>query len=71
MTYTIASASGLTFAFYFFLAISSIVAFAFYTLLTKPTARRSEMIGLGTVRKPVAAGLGLLVGITVFCRDLP
>jgi hypothetical protein len=64
-SYPLASASGLTFGFYFFLALSAAVALMIYVLLTRPTVRRREL-GLGTVRKPIAAAVGVLVGITVF-----
>jgi hypothetical protein len=63
--YALASASGLTFAFYFFLALSGIVGLAVYVLLTQPSSRRSHL-GLATVRKPIALPVALLVWLVVF-----
>ena len=65
MTYTLASASGLAFGFYAFLAISAAIAFAIYVLLTKASVRRPDW-GLPTVRKLVAAPFAVLVWITLF-----
>jgi hypothetical protein len=64
-SYALASASGLTFAFYFFLAISAAIAVMIYALLTTQSARR-RALGLPTVRKIIAAPLALLVGLVVF-----
>ena len=64
-SYALASASGLTFAFYFFLAISAAIAVGVYVLLTVPSLRRAEL-GLATTRKVVAAPFAFLVWIVVF-----
>jgi hypothetical protein len=63
--YALASASGLVFAFYFFLALSAFVGLAVYVLLTQPSSRRSQL-GLGTVRKWIALTIALLVWCVVF-----
>jgi hypothetical protein len=64
-SYTLASASGLTFAFYFFLALSAAIALMIYALLTTRSVRRAEL-GLPTVRKTIAVPFALLIGIAVF-----
>jgi hypothetical protein len=63
--YALASASGLTFAFYFFLAFSAFVGLAVYVLLTQPSSRRSQL-GLATVRTSIALPVALLVWLVVF-----
>ena len=64
-TYVLASASGLTFAFAFFLALSVAIAFMVYKLLTQAPPRRGEL-GRGTVGKSAAASIGTLCGALVF-----
>ena len=64
-SYVLASASGLTVGFYFFLVMSAAIAFMIYVLLTQPSVRQSQL-GLPTVRKAVAAPFAFLVWIVVF-----
>ena len=64
-SYALASASGLTFAFWFFLALSGAIAGMIYALMTSPSQRRRE-IGLGTVRKILAAPIALLIWAVIF-----
>lgn len=64
-SYVLASASGLTVGFYFFLVMSAAIAVMIYVLLTQPSVRRSQL-GLPTVRKAVAAPFAFLVWIVVF-----
>jgi hypothetical protein len=64
-SYALASASGLTFAFYFFLVISAALALMIYALMTVRSVRRTEL-GLPTIRKIVAAAIAFLVWIVVF-----
>lgn len=63
--YAVASASGLAFGFYFFLAMSAAIAAMIYALLTIPSLRRTE-IGLPVVRKVVAAPFAFLIWVVLF-----
>lgn len=65
MSYVLASASGLTFAFAFFLLLSAAIAFAIYALMTRRSVRRREL-GLGAVRTSIAAPVAFAIGIGVF-----
>jgi hypothetical protein len=64
-SYALASASGLTFAAYFFLSLSGAIAAAIYVLLTRVSARRAHF-ATWTVRKAVAAPLALLICVLLF-----
>jgi hypothetical protein len=64
-TYELASRSGLLVGFSFFLLLSGCIAFAMYALMTWPSARRTEL-GLGTIRKSVAAPIALVIWIAIF-----
>ena len=64
-TYVLASASGLTGAFVFFLVLTSVIAAAIYALLTNPKLRHSAYRSW-SASTPVAAGLASLVWVTVF-----
>jgi hypothetical protein len=64
-TYVLASASGLTFALAFFLALSAAIALMIYILLTQPSPRRSEL-GLTTTRRTVGASIAAVCGGVVF-----
>jgi heme A synthase len=59
------SASGLTFAIYFFLAMSLAIAVMIYALLTSAALRRSEF-SRWTMRKPLAAAFAALMFVVVF-----
>jgi hypothetical protein len=63
--YALASASGLTFAFYFFLTISTAIGWMIYALLTMSTARRVQL-AIPTVSKRLAAFLAVVVTIALF-----
>ena len=63
--FTVASAGGLVFAFYFFLVFAAALGLMIYVLLTAKTARRTE-IGLPTVRKPYAAGFATIAAAVLF-----
>ena len=65
MSYTLASASGLMFGFWFFLILSAAIAFIIYGLLSWPSVRRREL-GLGVVRKAIAIPLASLIGFVTF-----
>jgi hypothetical protein len=64
-SYVLASASGLTFAFAFFLLLSAVIAFGIYALMTRPSVRRRE-IGLGTVRRSIATPVAFVIWVVVF-----
>lgn len=61
----LASASGLNFAFVFFLALSAVFSLAVFALLTRPSSRRTDF-GFATVRTSIALPVALLVWLVVF-----
>lgn len=65
VAYVLTSASGLAFGFWFFLVLSAAIAFMIFALLTTATVRRREL-GLGTVRKAIAAPVAGLIWIVLF-----
>jgi hypothetical protein len=65
MSYVLTSPSGLIVGFCFFLVLSAAIAFTIYGLMTFPSARRTEL-GLGTVRKSIAAPVALAIWLALF-----
>ena len=64
VTHVLASASGLMFGFWFFMAIAAAIAIMIYVLLTAVSARRPDF-GQWAVSKPTAAAFAALVFIVV------
>jgi hypothetical protein len=64
VTYVLASASGLVFGFWFFMAIAAAIAIMIYVLLTNLSARRPEF-RQWAVKKPAGAAFAMLVFVVL------
>ena len=65
MRYELASPGGLTFGFYFFLALTGAIALMIYALMTRPTVRRAEL-GIGIVKNTIAVPFAGLLWFVLF-----
>lgn len=65
MSYVLTSPSGLIVGFGFFLGISAAIAFMIFALMTWPSVRRREL-GLGTIRKSIAAPIAFVIWVALF-----